>query len=71
MEEVLGVSIDDIFSLLIKITLVMICVLSLILVRQSSLMARVVNVTINGWFKFLALGFMILCFALTAIVIVM
>jgi len=70
MEEVLGIGVNDIFSLLIKITLVLVCLLSIILVRQSSLMARVVNVTINGWFKMLAVAYMILCLVLTAIVMV-
>jgi hypothetical protein len=71
VNDILEIGVNDVFSLLIKILLFLICILSLVLVRQSTLMARVVNVTINGWFKILAFGFMILCFVLTAIVMVM
>lgn len=70
MEEVLGININDVFSLLIKVLLVLMCILSLVVVRQSSLMAKVVNVTINGWFRSLAVVYMVLCFVLTAIVLI-
>ncbi len=60
---------DFIVSALITVSLVLLCLLSLIMVRQAGLMNKVVNYPIGGSLKVLVWGFCFLCFLITAIVI--
>ncbi len=61
---------DFIVSTMVTISLLLLCVLSLIMVRQAGLMNKVVNYPIGGSLKVLVWGFCILCIAITGIVIV-
>lgn len=58
-----------IVGVFVKILLVMMTILSLIMVRQASLMDRVVNVPIGSWFRGVTLLFMLLCVAVTLMTI--
>lgn len=58
-----------IVGVFVKILLVMMTIMSLIMVRQASLMDRVVNVPIGSWFKGVTLLFMLLCVAVTLMTI--
>lgn len=58
-----------IVGIFVKILLVMMTVLSLIMVKQASLMDRVVNVPIGSWFKGVTLVFMLLCVVVTLMTI--
>lgn len=71
MELVPGlvVNLDWVVSAFVKVLLVMIFILTLIMVRQASLMDRVVNVPIGGWFKGLVWVFSLVVFLITLAVI--
>ncbi len=60
---------DFIVSALVTVSLALLCLLSLIMVRQAGLMNKVVNYPIGGSLKVLVWGFCFLCFLITAIVI--
>ena len=64
------ISLDLVVGIMVKVLMVMLSVMSLLVVRQASLMDRVVNIPIGGNFKILAWTVMILALMLTAIVIV-
>lgn len=59
-----------IVDIMVKVSLVLLVVLSLIMVRQAGLMNRVVNYPIGGSLKILVWGFCFLCLIITAIVMV-
>lgn len=61
---------DFIVNIMVTIALLLLCLLSLIMVRQAGLMNRVVNYPIGGSLKVLVWGFCFLCVIITAIVIV-
>lgn len=61
---------DVVVNIMVTISLFLLCLLSLIMVRQAGLMNRVVNYPIGGSLKILVWGFCILCFLITAIVII-
>ncbi len=63
-------NIDWVVGWLIKILLFLLILGALLLLRQTVLMARVVSVSINGGFKVLAIGYLLIVLLLTAIVIV-
>lgn len=71
MEIIPGVniSVDMILNIMVEITFVMLCVLSLIMVRQESLMDRVVSYSIGGSLKFMVMGFAFLCLLFTVLVL--
>ncbi len=71
MEELIGFNItfDTIVSFMISVSLVLLCILSLIMVRQAGLMNRVVNYPIGGSLKVLVWGFAFTCLLITVIVI--
>lgn len=61
---------DFIVNIMVIISMLLLCLLSLIMVRQAGLMNKVVNYPIGGSLKVLVWGFCFLCVAITAIVIV-
>lgn len=71
MEELIGFNItfDSIVNFMVTISLVLLCILSLIMVRQAGLMNRVVNYPIGGSLKALVWGFAFTCLLITVIVI--
>ncbi len=71
MEELIGfqITIDKVVSFLVGLSLVLLCILSLIMVRQAGLMNRVVNYPIGGSLKTLVWGFAFICLLITVIVI--
>ncbi len=71
MEEIIGFNItfDTIVSFMVKVSLILLSVLSLIMVRQAGLMNRVVNYPIGGSLKVLVWGFAFTCLLITVIVI--
>lgn len=60
---------DYIVNIMVIVSLLLLCVLSLVMVRQAGLMNKVVNYPIGGSLKVLVWGFSFLCIAITAIVI--
>lgn len=58
-----------VIGIMVKISLVIMTVLSLITVRQASLMDRVVSISIGNWFKMVAWVFFLVCLVLTVGVI--
>jgi hypothetical protein len=71
MEIIPGLIIDlnTIVSVMIKIAMVLILILSLVMVRQTDLMDKVVDFPVGGGFRFLAWGFCAVSFLLTVIVV--
>jgi hypothetical protein len=72
MEIIPGITIDLSFivSIMVKIAMVLLLALSLVMVRQESLMNKVVNFSIGGSLRLVVWLFCGLCLALTVIVIV-
>ena len=66
----LTISIDMIVNLMVEVSMVLLCILSLVMVRQESLMDKVVSYSIGGSLKALVWGFCVLCTLITVIVIV-
>ena len=60
-----GISLSLVVGLMIKACLVILTLLSLVMVRQASLMDKVVNVPIGNWFKAVAWGFFFVSLILT------
>jgi hypothetical protein len=61
--------VNMIVNVLVDVGFVLLSVLSLIMVRQSGLMNKVVNYPIGGSLRILVWGFCFLCMAITVIVI--
>ena len=53
-----ALSLSLVVGLLVKVSLVLLTLLSLVTVRQAGLMDRVVSVPIGNWFKGIAWGFL-------------
>ena len=74
MESIFGAGLDEnlslIVSLFIKVLMVLLTLLSLVTLRQASLMDKVVNVPVGGWFKGLASFYFWSCLVLTIGIIV-
>ncbi|MEK7064610.1 MAG: DUF5657 family protein [Patescibacteria group bacterium] len=64
-----ALSLSLVVGLLVKVSLVLLTLLSLVTVRQAGLMDRVVSVPIGNWFKGIAWGFFWTCLVLTTGVI--
>ena len=60
---------DFTVNIMVTVALLLLCLLSLIMVRQAGLMNRVVNYPIGGSLKVLVWGFSFLCILITVIVI--
>lgn len=70
MENIIqGISLSLVVGLLVKASLVILTLLSLVTVRQAGLMDRVVSVPIGNWFGGVAWGFFWTCLVLTTGVI--
>lgn len=71
MEIIPGVfiSISLIVSWMVKISMVLILILSLIMIRQESLMDNVVNLPIGSSLKFITWAFFVLMLLATVIVV--
>ena len=66
MENIVqSISLSLIVGLMIKACLVILTTLSLVMVRQASLMDRVVTVPVGNWFKMVAWGFFLVSLILT------
>ncbi len=59
------ISLSFIVGLAVKILMVMLTLLTLIAVRQTTLMDRVVTVSVGNWFKTVAWGFFFVSLILT------
>ena len=64
-----ALSLSLVVGLLVKVSLVLLTLLSLVTVRQAGLMDRVVSVPIGNWFKGIAWGLFWTCLVLTTGVI--
>jgi len=74
MELITGIHIDIslIIGILIKVLLVIVCFVSLLTVKQASVMDKVVNIPIGGWFKgFSWIFFMVVVFVSLLIILVL
>ena len=60
-----AINLSLVVGLLVKVSLVLLTLLSLVTVRQASLMDKVVSVPIGNWFKGIAWGFFWTCLVLT------
>ena len=60
-----AINLSLVIGLLVKASLVLLTLLSLVTVRQTSLMDKVVSVPIGNWFKGIAWGFFWTCLILT------
>ena len=71
MEMMPGININlsNVVGVMVKILLVLVTLLSLIIVRQVSLMDKVVSVTVGGNIKLVVLAFFMTSLVLTGIVI--
>ncbi len=66
MENIIqNVSLSLVVGLMIKACLVILTLLSLVMVRQASLMDGVVTVSVGNWFKMVAWGFFLVSLILT------
>lgn len=65
----LSVNLNLVVGLMVKVLMVLITGLSLVIVRQVNLMAKVVSVPVGGNFKLLSWMFFWVCLVLTGIVI--
>ena len=60
-----AINLSLVVGLLVKASLVLLTLLSLVTVRQASLMDKGVSVPIGNWFKGIAWGFFWTCLVLT------
>lgn len=66
MENIIqSVSLSSIVGLMVKASLVVLTLLSLVMVRQAGLMDKVVAVSVGNWFKMVAWGFFLVSLILT------
>lgn len=66
MENIIqNVGLSLVVGLMIKACLVILTLLSLVMVRQASLMDGVVTVSVGNWFKMVAWGFFLVSLILT------
>lgn len=72
MNELFGINLtfDMVVSVLIDVSMLLLTLLSLIMVRQSGLMNRVVNYHIGGSLRTIIWGFAFTCILITVIVII-
>lgn len=59
------ISLSSIVGLMVKASLVVLTLLSLVMVRQAGLMDKVVAVSVGNWFKMVAWGFFLVSLILT------
>lgn len=74
MELVNGLHIDLslVVGVLIKILLVVVCLVSLLTVKQTSVMDKVVDIPIGGWFKGISwIFFLVVVFVSLLIILVL
>jgi len=69
MEQFLEITFSQVVGWLNVVMLLVMMLLAFFMQRQVSLMDRVVNVPIGGWFKFLARGYLLITLITTAIVV--
>lgn len=71
IEDFFGVSFGQLVRWLDEAVLFVMVLLAVFLVRQVSMMNRVVNVPIHNWFRYLAWGYLIVViFSLVILVII-
>lgn len=67
----LSIGLNLVVGILVKILMIIIFLLSLVMLRQESLMDKVVNIPLGRNFKMVVWTFSLLTFMLTAIVVVL
>jgi hypothetical protein len=65
-----NLSLDIVIALMIKVMMVLIAIVGLVMVRQAGLMNKVVSLPVGKGFVVIAWGFAIVCWLLTAIVVI-
>jgi len=65
----LEIGMNNVMGIMIKILMVLITLLSLVMIKQVSLMGKVVNVPVGGNFKLVSWFFFWACLVLTGIVV--
>ncbi len=63
------ITVSSIVGIMVKIMMFLLLVLALVMVRQTSLMDKVVKLTVGGNVKLLTLSYFVLMLFLTAIVV--
>ncbi len=70
MGVITGVTLSGVVEVLVKILLVMLCVMSLLVLKQVSMMNKVVNIPIANWFRVIAWGYFSVTVFVTAVIFV-
>ncbi len=63
-------SLDIVVSFMVKVTMVLISIVSLVMLRQAGLMNKVVNLPVGKGFMVIAWGFAVMCWLMTGIVVI-
>lgn len=58
-------------GVLVKILFGLVTIMAILMMKQVSLMDRVVNIPVGGWFKGITRAFFILCLILTVLVVLL
>lgn len=67
----ISAGVNLITGILVKILFGLVTIMALLMMKQVSLMNRVVNIPIGGWFKGITGAFFVLCLVLTAMVVLL
>ena len=67
----LDTGVNLIMGILVKILFGLVTVMALLMMKQASLMNRVVNIQVGNWFKGIVGAFFVLCLILTALVVLL
>lgn len=65
-----GVTLSGVVEILVKILLLLLCVMSLLVLKQVSMMNKVVNIPIANWFRAIAWGYFFVTVFVTAVIFV-
>lgn len=65
----IGITVNDVVKWMMVFGLLFLTILSILMVRQVSLMRKILSVPIHGAFKVIAWGYLLLVVVVTAIVV--
>lgn len=67
----LNAGVNLITGVLVKILFGLVTMMALLMMKQASLMNRVVDIPVGGWFRGMTGAFFVLCLLLTALVVLL
>lgn len=65
----IGITLSDVVKWMVVLAMVFLTILSSLMVRQVSLMGKILSVPIHGAFRMIAWGYLLLVVVMTAIVV--